>query len=98
MIVETPDGKSRDIHRKIEFLNKELLEINKSFGLDDSRFNLSHFIGKAFITFRYQYYSAFCLNKSKDKPDYFTINNTALHIERPRKPNDVYWRNLEVSD
>jgi hypothetical protein len=44
-------------------------------------FNLSHFIGKAFVTFQYQHYKEFYLREVEKDPDFFLINNKTIHIE-----------------
>lgn len=47
----------KHIPNQIGILNDKSIELSKRFALDNSpAFNLSHFLGKAFITFRYQHY------------------------------------------
>ena len=47
----------KHLPNQISILNDKSIELSKRFALDNTpAFNLSHFIGKAFITFHYQHY------------------------------------------
>jgi hypothetical protein len=61
-------------------------------------FNISHFIGKAFITFRYQHYREYFLREAQQDPNFFKLIERPIHIEKAGKPSDILWKNLKVSD
>jgi hypothetical protein len=89
----------KHIPNQIGILNDKSIELSKRFALDDSpAFNLSHFLGKAFVTFRYQHYREYFLRKAEVDPDFFKLVERPTRIERPVKPKDVFWTNLKVSN
>jgi hypothetical protein len=89
----------KHLPNQISILNDKFIELSKRFALDNSpSFNLSHFIGKAFITFQYQHYREYFLREAEINPDFFTLLNRPITIERPVKPKDVLWGNLKVSN
>jgi len=45
------------VPNQIKTVNKEYIELSKRFAMDESSsFNLSHFVGKAYVSFEYQHY------------------------------------------
>jgi hypothetical protein len=87
------------IPNQIKILNTTAIELSKKYAMDDSpSFNLSHFIGKAFVTFQYQHYKEYYLREFKKNKNFFVINTKTIHIEAPAQPTDVYWHNMSVSN
>lgn len=73
--------------------------LSQRFALDNSpEFNISHFLGKGFISFEYQHYREYFLRMYEKDPNFFQINSSSIHIEKPVKPNDVEWSNLKVTN
>jgi hypothetical protein len=51
---------------KVRLLNSEYVELSKRFSTDDTvAFNISHFLGKAFVSFEYQHYRNYFLREHR---------------------------------
>jgi hypothetical protein len=59
-------------------------------------FNLSHFVGRAFVSFQYEHYKEYFLEYFKDT-DKLKISDTPLNVGAAANPSDVYWFNMKVS-
>ncbi len=57
-------------------------------------------MGKAFVSFRYQHYKHYILNQYNQDKDFFQVNGNKikLKLSSAPKPNDIYWKNMKVSD
>jgi hypothetical protein len=89
----------KHLPNQIGILNDKSIELSKRFALDNTpAFNLSHFLGKAFITFHYQHYREYFLREAEKDPDFFKVLTRPIRIERPVQPKDVYWTNLKVTN
>lgn len=94
--IET-NNQLKHIPNQIKIINTKYIELSKKFALDNSpAFNLSHFLGKAFITFNYQHYRQYFLREAAKNKDFFKLNDTSIKISRPSQPQDVFWTNLNV--
>ena len=54
-------------------------------------FDISHFIGKAFVTFQYQHYKTYFEHLYEKNPEFFKVSGKTIHIEKPARPKDVNW-------
>ena len=87
------------IPNQIKIMNAKSIEISKHFAMDNSgAFNLSHFIGKAFITFRYQHYRGYFLREAEKNPNFFKLSDQPLSVERAGEPVDIFWKNLKITN
>ena len=59
-------------------------------------FNLSHFVGKAFVSFQYQHYRDYFLEYFKDASQ-LKIADAPLKVGSAVNPSDVYWFNMKVA-
>jgi hypothetical protein len=89
----------KHIPNQIKVINDKHIELSKKFALDNSpAFNLSHYLGKAFVTFQYQHYRSYFLRRAEKEPNFFQINTKTIYIEKPGQPKDVFWTNLKISN
>ena len=58
-------------------------------------FQVSHFTGKAFVSFEYQHYQKFFLEEGADNT--VDIGGTELVFEDANNPSDVLWENMNTS-
>jgi hypothetical protein len=85
------------IPNQIESINSEYIELSKKFSLDSGMaFNLSHFVGKAFVSFQYEHYKEFFLEYFKDT-DRLKLSDRTLKLGSAAEPSDVYWFNMKIS-
>lgn len=61
-------------------------------------FKLSHFTGKAFVSFQYEHYKEYFLKMYSIDSNFLKINKKPLVIHEASNPNDIYWYNMKVSD
>ena len=61
-------------------------------------FSLSHFTGKAIVSFQYKHYRDYFLRQYEYDPDFLQMNGKSLRISLTNKPEDIYWYNMKVSD
>lgn len=59
-------------------------------------FHLTHFTGKAIISFQYKYFRDYFLNEYEKDPDFLQIDGHSLSLSLPGKPTDIYWNNMKV--
>jgi hypothetical protein len=59
-------------------------------------FVLSHFLGKAFVSFQYQHYAFAVLNYHATNPIY--LDGNRLDLQPATAPRDVFWENMNVTD
>jgi hypothetical protein len=58
-------------------------------------FSLSHFVGKAFVSFQYEHYKEYIMGfKGTDK---LKIAGRPLKLGTAANPSDVYWFNMKIS-
>lgn len=62
---------------------------------DSAAFNLSHFVGRAFISFEYQHYREYFMREHKDYNP-IQIDGKDLKLASAAQPSDVYWFNMKV--
>lgn len=93
------NDKLKHIPNQIKIINNKYIELSKKFALDNSpAFNLSHFLGKAFVTFNYQHYRQYFLREAAKDEDFFQLHNKSIQISRSSQPQDVFWTNLSVNN
>jgi hypothetical protein len=49
-------------------------------------FNVTHFLGKAFVSFQYQHYSEHLLQKYQEDHSFLKYGDNSLNISRAAKP------------
>lgn len=87
------------IPNQIDVLNKEYIALCEKFALDESpAFNLSHFTGKAFISFQYQHFRDYCVREAEKNPEWLQICGSNIRVSKTNQPTDIYWYNMKVSD
>ena len=65
----------QEIPNQIQVLNHRYIVLSKKFALDNSpEFNVSHFLGKAFVSFEYQHYREYFLRQYEKDNNFFKIN------------------------
>lgn len=63
----------------MDFLNDCEIVLNKQFATDNSvLFNVTHFVGKAFVSFQYQHYRDFILEEADNNKNYLIFNGARL--------------------
>ena len=86
---------------RVTLLNHEYIRLCENYTTnrhDISAFKLTHFTGKAFVSFQFQQYRDYFIQKYEEDKDFFKISNQSLKISHASKPNDVYWYNMKISD
>ena len=61
-------------------------------------FNVTHFVGKAFVSFQYQHYREYILEEAERNSKFLIFNGVKLRVEKASSPRDIYWHNLRHSD
>ena len=56
------------------------------------------FIGKAFLTFRYQPFRSYFLSEYRKDNNFMMIAGNTIKITPANRPQEIYWNNLKVSD
>lgn len=60
-------------------------------------FNLTHFVGKAFVSFEYQHYRDYILRESDRDKNFLKIRKDySMKVELAATPNDIIWYNMSV--
>lgn len=87
------------IPNQIDVLNKEYISLCEKFALDETpSFSLSHFTGKAFVSFQYQHFRDYCVREAERNPEWLQICGSNIKISKTSQPGDVYWYNMKISD
>lgn len=69
--------------------------LNKQYASDNSvLFNITNFVGKAFISFQYQHYAEYILQEADRDINFLLFNGSRLKVSRVSNPRDIYWKNL----
>jgi hypothetical protein len=89
-----------DILRQINLVNHEELLLSQKFAEDSSMtFNLTHFVGRAFISFEYQHFRDYFLRETfRDWFEYFLRirPDYPIQVEQASNPLDILWFNMSV--
>lgn len=73
--------------------------LNKQYASDNSvLFNITNFVGKAFISFQYQHYREYILEEADRDLNFLVFNGSRLRVSRVANPRDIYWKNLRHSE
>ena len=92
------DDKFSTLPKRVEFINSCRVALNGQFASDNSfLFNLTHFVGHAFVSFQYQHYRNFFLDAYQADSKRFIYNGRALRIRPANHPEDINWKNLRFS-
>ncbi len=84
---------------QITLLNGSERALSKKFTVDNSFiFNVTHFVGKAFLSFQYQHYRDYFLRESKKDSTFVTYNMEQLRLSKASHPNDIFWEHLNIPD
>jgi hypothetical protein len=61
-------------------------------------FNLTHFVGRAFISFEYQHFRDYFLREYyRDKQNFLRIRpDFPIEVELASTPSDILWYNMSV--
>ena len=109
------DGYISFIPNQIDILNRHYINVcerisegidtvevkNKNEeGLAVDKLKMSRFVGKAFVSLKYQHYKQYLLYRyERDNQFLKTNGNSAnLKVSKATKPNDINWNNMRVSD
>lgn len=72
--------------------------LNNQYSSDNSfLFNLTHFVGHAFVSFQYQHYRNFFLEEYEKDPKKFVYNGAVLKFAPAAGPGEINWKNLRLS-
>lgn len=83
---------------QVGFLNDCEVILNKQYASDNSvLFNITNFVGKAFISFQYQHYCEFILEEADRDLNFLYFNGSRLKVSRVSNPKDINWKNLRHS-
>ena len=89
---------NKEIKNQIIALNDIELSLCERFARDDSpTFNITHFVGKAFVSFEYQHYREYIMQKYEERKK-FMYGDTELVLSRASHPTDIEWLNMDVTD
>lgn len=67
------------------------------FAIDRSvSFNMTHFVGKAFVSLEYKHYRDFILHEVNNHSDFLVLEGRSLRISKACCPNDIFWANLSI--
>lgn len=94
------DGSDRfsTIPKRVDFINDCSVILSRQFGTDNSfLFNLTHFIGYAFVSFQYQHYKTFFLEEYDRNSSNFIYNGQQLKIANAAHPNDILWSHFKTT-
>lgn len=70
----------------------------KSYAQDKSVvFNATHFVGAAFISFKYQHFRDYLLEKYSENRESYILKGHRLRITEATFPSDIKWKNLRIS-
>jgi hypothetical protein len=88
------------IPNQIKILNSSYIDLCHLIGKDSHpSFTLSHFVGRAFVTFEYQHYRDYFLREFERNSSFLLFNSDKeAKISRAPKPNDVFWPHMRISD
>jgi len=69
-------------------------------GLAVDKLKMSRFVGKAFVSLKYQHYKEYLLYRYERDHKFLRTNgnSVSLRISKATKPNDINWYNMRVSD
>ena len=71
----------------------------KNFAIEhDVVFKSTHFVGSAFISFKYQHYRNYLLELYNSDKQAIKMKSHHLKIEEAPFPTDVHWKNIKVTD
>lgn len=59
-------------------------------------FKATHFIGCAFISFKYQHFRDYVVRKYEANPAAFKLKGVQLRVTEATLPSDVNWENLII--
>lgn len=60
-------------------------------------FNATHFVGAAFISFKYQHFRDYLLEKYSENRESYILKGHRLRITEATFPSDIKWKNLRIS-
>lgn len=89
---------------QIKMINAKYIALCRNFmeqGLSEEKsteFKLSHFTGRAIVTFQYQHFRDYLIREYEDDPNFLQINENKISIRRANKPSEIYWMNLAITD
>ena len=88
------------IPNQIDILNEEFVQLSKRFAMDNSSaFNLSHFVGKAFVSLEYSHYKEYLLRDCRYSNKLLVEErDTELEISQAATPSDIFWYNMQIDD
>jgi hypothetical protein len=101
---EPEDEKRRlleQIPNRITILNHEYVRLCEHFTFANSSiaaFKLTHFTGRAFISFQFEHYKEYIVRKYEDDHSAFKISGQPIKISEASRPKDIYWYNMKVTD
>ena len=80
-------------------MNQQYLNTCYKYAIDKSAsFTLSHFTGKAFVSFQYQHFRDYFLREYLHDKDFLKFNNKRIKINNSSKPSDIFWENMKITD
>lgn len=96
--VEGIDNRFSKGPQQVNFLNETELVLCKSYAQDKSVvFNATHFVGAAFISFKYQHFRDYLLEKYSENRESYILKGHRLRITEATFPSDIKWKNLRIS-
>jgi hypothetical protein len=95
---ERQSNNYENILPQINLVNHEELLLSQKFAEDSSMaFNLTHFVGRAFISFEYQHFRDYFLRETFRDKNFLRIRpDYPIEIEQASTPLDILWFNMSV--
>jgi hypothetical protein len=83
---------------QIKLINHQEILMSQKFAEDSSMaFNLTHFVGKAFVCFEYQHFRDYISRElARDKHFLRIRSDYSMRVEFAATPNNIIWYNMSV--
>lgn len=82
---------------QVKLLNRELIRLSQKFAEDSSlAFNLTHFVGRGFISFEYQHLRDYLLREYERDREFLRVGEDSLKVALAAGPSDIFWYNMKV--
>jgi hypothetical protein len=83
---------------QVQFLNKGQINLCERYlKQEDLIFKTTHFVGSAFVSFKYQHYRDYIVQTFSDSPKYFQLKGKPLLISSATSPTEIIWDNMRIS-
>jgi hypothetical protein len=89
-----------EIPSRVSILNHEYIKFSENYTTNSKSgsFTLTHFTGKALVSFQFEHYKQYFIRKYEEDDEFMKISGKPVRIEDAPNPEDIYWFNLRVGD